>query len=54
MKRRKFNFWGWLWILMGVSYFFIPMIGTFAFSLRARKGVLSLLAECETDELFRS
>jgi putative spermidine/putrescine transport system permease protein len=44
MKGRHFNFWGWLWILFGVSYFFVPMIGTFAFSLRAKKGVLSLLA----------
>ena len=44
MRKRKINLWGWVWILMGVSYFFIPMIGTFAFSLRAKKGVLSLLA----------
>jgi putative spermidine/putrescine transport system permease protein len=44
MKGRHFNIWGWLWILLGVSYFFIPMIGTFEFSLRARKGTLSLLA----------
>jgi putative spermidine/putrescine transport system permease protein len=44
MKGRRFNFWGWFWILLGVSYFFIPMIGTFEFSLRAKKGTLSLLA----------
>jgi putative spermidine/putrescine transport system permease protein len=44
MKQRHFNFWGWFWIFLGVSYFFIPMIGTFEFSLRAKKGTLSLLA----------
>ena len=44
MRKRKINLWGWLWILIGVSYFFVPMIGTFEFSLRAKKGELSLLA----------
>lgn len=44
MKKRKVNLWGWLWVLIGMSYFFVPMIGTFEFSLHAKKGELSFLA----------
>jgi putative spermidine/putrescine transport system permease protein len=40
MKRARF--WAWLWIALGVLYFFLPLIGTLNFSLRARRGVLSL------------
>jgi putative spermidine/putrescine transport system permease protein len=39
---RKSRFWAWLWIVLGVLYFLLPLIGTFIFSLRARRGVLSL------------
>ena len=39
---RKVNFWAWLWIAFGVLYFFLPLIGTLQWSLRARRGVLSL------------
>ena len=42
MKRN--TFWSWLWIVIGVLYFFVPLIATFDFSLRAKKGVLSFLA----------
>ncbi len=36
--------WAWLWISLGGLYFFVPLAATFLFSLRARKGVVSLLA----------
>ena len=39
---RKSRFWAWLWIALGVLYFLLPLIGTLNFSLRARRGVLSL------------
>ncbi|HEY3312656.1 MAG TPA: ABC transporter permease subunit [Anaerolineales bacterium] len=42
MKRN--TFWSWLWVTLGVLYFFVPLIATFDFSLRAKKGVLSFLA----------
>jgi len=42
MKRN--TFWSWLWVAIGVAYFFVPLIATFDFSLRAKKGVLSFLA----------
>lgn len=41
---RKNRFWSWLWVLIGVLYFFLPLIATFDFSLRAKKGVLSFLS----------
>ena len=42
MKRN--TFWSWLWVSIGVLYFVVPLIATFDFSLRAKKGVLSFLA----------
>lgn len=42
MKRG--SFWAWLWIVLGVLYFLVPLAATFSFSLRARRGVLSLTA----------
>ncbi len=42
MKRN--TFWSWLWVAIGVLYFVVPLIATFDFSLRAKKGVLSFLA----------
>jgi putative spermidine/putrescine transport system permease protein len=39
---RRTRFWAWLWITLGVLYFLLPLIGTLNFSLRARRGVLSL------------
>lgn len=41
---KKSHFWSWLWIIIGTLYFLIPLIATFIFSLRAKKGVLSFLA----------
>lgn len=34
----------WFWIILGILYFFLPLIATFDFSLRAKKGELSFLA----------
>ncbi len=42
MKRN--TFWSWMWVTVGVLYFFLPLFATFDFSLRAQKGVLSFLA----------
>jgi putative spermidine/putrescine transport system permease protein len=42
--RRRFNLWAWFWIFLGAIYFFVPLYGALDFSLREKKGVLSLLA----------
>lgn len=34
----------WLWLVLGLAYFFIPLIATFLFSLKGKKGVLSFVA----------
>jgi putative spermidine/putrescine transport system permease protein len=44
MKTFRFNFWGLLWAILGLLYFFVPMYGTLDFSLRMQKGVISLRA----------
>ena len=44
MKTKKFNFWALFWVVLGMLYFFVPLYGTFDFSLRMKKGVLSFLA----------
>jgi putative spermidine/putrescine transport system permease protein len=36
--------WAWLWLVLGGLYFFIPLLGTFMFSLKGRRGVLSFAA----------
>jgi len=38
------SFWSWVWIALGTIYFVLPLIATFDFSLRAKKGTLSFLA----------
>ncbi|AWC22636.1 ABC transporter permease [Aminobacter sp. P9b] len=35
------RFWAWLVFAIGTAYFFIPLIATFEFSLRMRRGVYS-------------
>lgn len=42
--RRGASFWAWLWIGLGVLYFFLPLLATLLFSLRARRDVVSLAA----------
>lgn len=36
--------WSWFWMILGILYFFLPLIATFLFSLRAKLGVLSFTA----------
>ncbi len=36
--------WSWFWMILGILYFFLPLLATFLFSLRAIKGVLSFKA----------
>lgn len=42
MKPRRF--WSWLWFVLGMLYFFVPLLATFLFSLRMKKDVLSFAA----------
>jgi putative spermidine/putrescine transport system permease protein len=35
------RFWAWLTFIFGVLYFFLPLVGMFEFSLRARRGEYS-------------
>jgi len=35
------HFWAWLSLAIGMIYFFLPLIATFEFSLRMRRGVYS-------------
>jgi len=41
---RSGKIWSWFWFCLGMLYFFIPLIATFIFSLKAKKDVLSFLA----------
>jgi putative spermidine/putrescine transport system permease protein len=41
---KKGSFWAWLWFILGWLYFILPLLGTFLFSLRARRDALSFLA----------
>jgi putative spermidine/putrescine transport system permease protein len=34
----------WLWLCLGLVYFFLPLLATFLFSLRGKKGVLGFAA----------
>lgn len=36
--------WSWLWFLLGALYFLVPLLGTFLFSLRGKRGVLGFSA----------
>lgn len=38
---RSGKFWSWTATILGGLFFFLPLIGTFEFSLRARRGVYS-------------
>jgi putative spermidine/putrescine transport system permease protein len=42
MKKNKI--FSWFWIILGAIYFFVPLIATFIFSLKAKKDVLSFLS----------
>lgn len=36
--------WSWFWMILGILYFFLPLVATFIFSLHAKLGVLGFLA----------
>jgi putative spermidine/putrescine transport system permease protein len=42
MTRRRG--WSWLWLVLGGAYFFLPLLATFLFSLKGKKGVVSFIA----------
>src|SRR6266496_1668313 len=52
MKRTRF--WSWLWVILGLLYFFVPLYATLDFSLRAEKDKLGLAAYANvfSDGLF--
>jgi putative spermidine/putrescine transport system permease protein len=41
LARKAFS---WLWLAIGLLYFFLPLLATFLFSLRGKKGTLSFVA----------
>jgi len=41
---RRFNFFSWMWWILGALYFLVPLYGTFQFSLRMKRGMLSFAA----------
>jgi putative spermidine/putrescine transport system permease protein len=43
MKRRG-KVWAWIILIIGILYFFLPLLATFIFSLKAKLGVLSFQA----------
>jgi putative spermidine/putrescine transport system permease protein len=42
--KRGLVIWSWFWMILGVLYFFLPLLATFLFSLRAELGHLSFRA----------
>jgi putative spermidine/putrescine transport system permease protein len=43
-EKRKTPVWSWVWYILGVLYFVLPLLATFEFSLRMKRGVYSLAA----------
>lgn len=41
---KRFPFLSWLWLILGAMYFFVPLVGTFMFSLQKKRGELSFAA----------
>lgn len=44
VKKHGGKIWAWFWMILGILYFFLPLIATFLFSLRAKLNVLSFTA----------
>jgi putative spermidine/putrescine transport system permease protein len=44
MKIPRFNIWAIFWAVAGMLYFFVPLYGTLDFSLRMKRGMISLEA----------
>jgi putative spermidine/putrescine transport system permease protein len=42
--RRGNKIWSWFILIVGILYFFLPLVATFIFSLKAKLGVLSFQA----------
>ncbi len=42
--RRGNKVWSWIIMILGILYFFLPLVATFVFSLKAKLGVLSFTA----------
>ena len=42
--RRGNRIWSWIVMIIGILYFFLPLLATFIFSLKAKLGVLSFQA----------
>ncbi len=42
--KRSGVIWSWFWMILGILYFFLPLLATFMFSLRAELGHLSFTA----------
>jgi len=40
----RFPFWSWLWFILGALYFILPLYATLDFSLRMKRGIISLQA----------
>lgn len=43
-SRRSVNIWAWIIFILGIIYFFLPLVSVFEFSLRAKRGVYSFEA----------
>jgi putative spermidine/putrescine transport system permease protein len=43
-SRSKIPLWSWFWYLLGAVYFILPLYATLDFSLRMKRGVISLQA----------
>lgn len=41
---RKFPLWSWIWLIIGILYFVMPLYGLFDFSLRMQRGVIGFKA----------
>jgi putative spermidine/putrescine transport system permease protein len=41
---KKGSLWSWVWISLGFVYFFVPLLATVHFSLKAKRDVLSFTA----------
>jgi len=41
---RKFPFWSWVWFLLGLLYFVMPLLATFEFSLGMERDVIGFKA----------
>jgi putative spermidine/putrescine transport system permease protein len=44
LREKQSTFWSWFWMILGILYFFLPLLATFIFSLRAELGHLGFKA----------